>query len=529
MSTNVSSNPFRTRSLSMGLSFIPADNTSCGGISRQPADVHTETPHFIHGQRNIPKRTNSQSSPKFPDPASFQINKFERVPNSVRIVDSFHGSNIDTSLEHSNDDDLVKSSIIPVNPFESTSKASEQYSKGEVKTLFKQNRLSPRRQSLDTHKLKRLLTRSLNPSINQINRDEACIPANTGDSGTKKMVVGQHAILESILEPDHELSQTPNNELEPEEYQRDLNISMLPSRQKPPPPSSRHGKLIKVQLKDDLSPGFTESVRSPDANGSPIQLTNSCPHSGFNYLQNNLNRPLPLASSKTSKDLEHHTLVFPSIKKKTLPKSNSVHHKRPPTPPLSRRHSQSITKISNNHIGFSPNSNEEIGSHLIGLTDQNSTLSRSNSVNAPLPPPSRRSGISQSLVENKSSRTSKSPATPTRKSSHSGRRSNTGNSHLPTILSANVHSSKKQPPPLPQREVQIDSISRRDSVESVRRRDSIKIFQTGESDYPHTSKDNVVVGEKVIHKSKINILADLSQLQKEIDELRAKKEEKAVV
>ncbi|KAI9753602.1 MAG: hypothetical protein M4579_005066 [Chaenotheca gracillima] len=333
-------------------------------------------------------------------------------------------------------------------------------------------------------------------------------------------------------------------------------------KKKPPPPRTRHGKLIKANAPKEGSTSSHIQINEPESAPSgpakdrkPQMLPPPSPLS-----PTNINKPLPTTPPTPTKEFSTETDQQSKSTKETavasdeaLPSIGSPPRKVPPAPPLARRHSQRLPMDSNRSRSNSARSFpsvEEIND------DAKSTASQDKSSEArvpPPPPPARRptmeqrqssSGISglrrsqtasvssrQSPDENSSMQGLQAPnrnSSLHRNSSSSSKRSST---ILPLTKMEDVSSGSgtQAPPPLPPPRRQ--RASSRSSIETsgspappVHRRSGEKERTSFDSGRRTSGTYAETLSEEPssdVPKG-LDVLADLTALQREVDELRGK-------
>jgi hypothetical protein len=430
---------------------------------------------------------------------------YNRAPTPIqRDDDPFESIVSDTSEEEG----FRKPSQAPPNPFQKTLETMG-YSTQEVTTS--RTKVPPTgRASLDVEAFKRLLmTGSAGPGISTLPAASAAhLHHGLGDGGssTEASSSSRHSIFEPVQEIHQESPGTPHEISESEDDRRGADIpSSFHGRKKPLPPSSRHGKLIRVELRED--PSTTATVPIANHRLSLVSRPSAT----------DLNKPLPPAPARASHDSDRESIFdLESAGKVPEPPSPpySIRRKTPPEPPLTRRHSQRLPDYRTRRADrerLAPSVEEEAlnqRSESISSGDPQSSGVRSHpdSGRAPPPPPSRRpasifGSIHQSPSPNMSSAPITSPTLlPTRASSSQERPSS-----VVMDATANKRASTLPPPPPPPR--QGDS-SRRTSGENSRK--------SGESASKGSERSSIQEEERP------DILADLTKLQREIDALRAR-------
>ena len=241
----------------------------------------------------------------------------------------------------------------------------------------------------------------------------------------------------------------------------------------PPPPKNRHGRLINPPPQPPPPPSSVSSNRF-SYHGTPSGISISHTPSTPSYS----NKPSPQAGTDyfSPKSSENENINTSD----TLRRSQSQ-YKRPPTPPLSRRHSQ--------------------------MSRSKSTLSKPNpnrlsmpvgkeGVNASPPPSPSTNSLTSSL------RKSSMPTDENHLQAETSTMSNF--QRTPSVRRTGQGTSSAVPPPPPPRRSRISNDGTRPT--------SVMLEKTREEDaFPHPSNAN-------------HILDDLSRLQKEVDDLRGRYE-----
>lgn len=280
-------------------------------------------------------------------------------------------------------------------------------------------------------------------------------------------------------------------------------IQRTPSlrKPKPPPPRSHHGKPIKPD--DSAKDTSTSSTPTPTHSQTPIGLPSDRRGSTSSLsvkVSSPTNEP-PTAADDVS----------------SLHRSSSQ-SKRPPTPPLARRQSQMRPNTSRNSITEKPNRlslpPKSLSSHMQG------PLSPGNGTKTPPRPPSRRverpvSGIQgEAAISQLKSSLSQSESTPSDQLSVDEQTTqapatSSPPSRTPSIkqsISGSTTTGMLPPPPPPPRRLRASSKSSNTTV-------SVSIDK---SDAPTTTEQQDIQSSS--HAQ--DILADLSRLQREVDDLR---------
>ncbi|KAL1851926.1 hypothetical protein Plec18170_006229 [Paecilomyces lecythidis] len=280
-------------------------------------------------------------------------------------------------------------------------------------------------------------------------------------------------------------------------------------RQKPPPPKTRRGKLIKSDGNQQPSPQIATPYSQPDTPGSYISQPQG------------INTSSDTTKTVTSPTTDYFTTasrVQTSLPADSLDRKPSQ-SKRPPTPPLARRRSQ--MKHVKSSASVSKPSQIVIAETSI---ESKHPTTPSPGVKNPPPPPSRRHGraISGQLSEGASPSAFPFPQrTPSTSSGPPGgdeseKGVSPASSRTPSIKSSRRVSqplgsspSNMPPPPPPPRRARSPS---RGSTDSTRPR-SFHLEKENDLDAPIAEPSNAN-----------SILADLTRLQKEVDALRGQYE-----
>lgn len=253
----------------------------------------------------------------------------------------------------------------------------------------------------------------------------------------------------------------------------------------PPPPKNRHGKLINPPQ----PPPPSVSSNRFSYHGTPSEISISHTPSTPSYS----NKPSPQAGTDyfSPKSSENENIKTPD----TLRRSQSQ-YKRPPTPPLSRRHSQ-MTRSKSTLSKTNPNRlSMPVGKEGVNASPPPSP--GTNSLTPSLRKPSRNSlfPTDESLLKH----------TPSREDHLQAETSTLSNpQRTPSVRrTGQGTSSSAVPPPPPPRRARFSNDGTRPT--------SVMLEKTREEDaFPHPSNAN-------------HILDDLSRLQKEVDDLRGRYE-----
>lgn len=447
---------------------------------------------------------------------------YNRAPTpGERDDDPFEPNVSDTSSDESE----IQPSQAPPNPFKKTLETMEQ-SKREA-TTSRTNTTNTGRASLDVEAFKRLLmTGNAGPGMSTLSSPPpANIHRGLGDGGssTDASSLSRHSTFETVHEQHLDTPGTPHEISEPEDDRRGAEImSSTNDRKKPLPPSSRHGKLIKIELRGDPSHAPTTSISTPPI---PIPTSQSSSRSSTSYSlplsspssvvrsPTDLNKPLPPAPERTSRDSDRQSIFdLESAGKVPEPPSppRSIRRRTPPPRPITRRRSQRVPdprstrteteKLSTSVEQEAPNE----GTLSVSNIDPTSTGvgSRSDSARIPPPPPSRRpASIRGSARQSSSNSSSSQPVAFAESLSARGSPSRERHQNVVIDAGTNKRASMIPPPPPPPR---LSGESSRKSWDSARKGSETSSVQ---EERPEERPD---------------ILADLTKLQREIDALRAR-------
>ncbi|KAH9905973.1 hypothetical protein F4778DRAFT_687333 [Xylariomycetidae sp. FL2044] len=302
---------------------------------------------------------------------------------------------------------------LPHNPFSKTLQDLEQPLQGQETST---NTFGGNKGALDVDSFQRLLLTgyanipgpSSEPSRNS---PQGQPPLHDGASNTDASSISRQSIFDAIQETprtSHEISEAE----EAEERRRTLPTSPLSTvhsastRTKPAPPSSRHGKLIKIELGSDP----TEPRRTPT---QPTPTDTSLSVGGPLPNSTDVNKPLP--PIRPSAD-EEATSPFDREAAGKVPEAFAElqANPRPPTPPpISRNRSESYGSNQSSRKPAAPpprrhgrsdsrtpsinTTNPEEEPHRSSIESDRSradslrvNISSSSNLQAPAPPPPRR-------------------------------------------------------------------------------------------------------------------------------------------
>ena len=338
---------------------------------------------------------------------------------------------------------------------------------------------------------------------------------------------------QSLFEPQHEThpdSPRTSVDISPSDDERHGLIQASPSnsgRVRPSPPAHRHGKLMKHNVPQTVS---FESLSSSPPSLALVSATQSSPP-GSPMSPTNLNKPLPppppryespepLAlkqdrmSSQGTSNASQPNLTSPQVPP-TLKRS-------PPAVPAARRHGQGRSRSSTNNSSRSESISEEAYEDVAF-----SSSNRSNTAISKLPPlpPPRRAGtapgsVPTTPISDTSSATGypdthqskpRPPAPPVRTPS-------TNSAKRLSRIAGDAGASSMAPPP-PRR--------RRGSSQSQSSFTPSRLSGEYRMDSPDRQRSDSGISNQPISSLETgaggkDILADLTALQREVDELRGK-------
>lgn len=360
---------------------------------------------------------------------------------------------------------------------------------------------------------------------------------NVGDtsSNTDASSISRHSIFEPLPGISQDTPRT-SHEVSPSGEERQLPVqspSPRTERIRPPAPKPRHGNPASGTVLQNLSrQGSGLSLQWSDNSNTTFP---SWPSVDSPQTPTDLNKPLPLTPAVEPLD---GTVLQPALSANRRPRSeyiktegtqiNSLPLKRePPAPPLARRHSQ---RRPISLIGPSGRSMQ--------ISEENLAESKRQSQWMPLaspkppPPPPRRSGPTRSLSTASNSSSISAFRAPSTTSATDDENTNTSKSPppLPPSRTPSISSVKRPPrpspdakssptmgPPLPPRRRGSSHGSVTQSISSGEYRADRYRSDSGASSNPPVSA--APLGPGVDDK---DVLADLTALQREVDELRGK-------
>lgn len=529
-----SSNPFRRKTSATLPSAMSQRAHANPQISSYYADPQTNPlgAEEKDAPKKITKKVRVQSPPPLSPSSPSTIDSFSTVGEEIYKIPEGpltslrlrpEGPFDSTVSDTSEDVNTQKLHRAPANPFSKTLETMEHPERESVASI-PASTIRAGRASLDVDAFKRLLMTGSSglesPPTQTAIHPHVVNALGDGASGTDTSSRSRQSMFEPVQEPLPESPRNSHELAEPDDDRKGLMAGAAPSstaRTKPPPPSSRHGKVIKVELKDENTPSGVQTP--PMASAIP---------SG-SHTHTDLNKPLPPAPNRASHDSERDSVYDrESARKASQPPSpsQSARQKTPPAPPLTRRHSQMVSesKLAWSRSTRSSRKIEEESSRLPDLERENRRTS-SDSQRAPPPPPSRRSGS----VRSSSSNAIKSLSTVSLPTPPLARRTTSGGKPA-SVYSLDLSSSNKRssmvapPPPPPPRQhgrsleskgpdnLQRTSGEYRRSTESARQTSSASSLL-----HEELQEEPVNIAGST---NKPDILADLSRLQHEIDTWR---------
>lgn len=537
MTTNFSSsNPFRRKGplSSSTVSSAPIHTAKRSTSQDQSADLIGDQTCIERQDvpKKIPKKVRVQSPPP-PSPSIAESTSTigdDLVPfeNPTLLSrdneqDPFGNITPDISEDEGEAEDENKPSKTQIpNPFSKTLDSMDNPGRDAL-GISPTNITSPGRASMDVDAFKRLLmtgdaglpSAPPQPPLVHALKDE-------GGSSTDTSSLSRQSIFEPIQEPHPESPRSSHEILEPEDVGRTMSeSSSLYVKKKPPPPSSRHhGKLIKMELRDDptavspLSPPQSRATSNPQY----FPFITSTPNRSLTDLDKPLPPVPPRGSGESDRDSPFDEESAGKIPEPPSP-STSINRKAAPPPPLTRRHSQLVSdsKSSRSNSGRLPTRVEEDD---VSVYSMESGRPRSNSGKAPPPPPTRKHGLSRAHSQHATSSSSTSLPIPPPTRTSSKRRTET------PILHVSKRASMQGPPPPPRPRQARNSLD----VSLISPPTSTRV--SGEhrrsSNASSMSQASPNEGHNIINSTsgQINILADLSALQQEIDALRNRSQQR---
>lgn len=256
-------------------------------------------------------------------------------------ADPFHAELADGDSEHYIAGEPPLSRPLP-NPFSKTPGHLENHEGGSA---------SGARGGLDVDSFKRLLltgyANTPGPGGQSGNTGAATGPGHDGASTTDASSVSRQSIADATQETprtSHEISEAEENG-ERRGIHPSSPLSTIQStsgRKKPPPPSSRHGKLIKIELGAEVAPGG--AARDPRRPAS-IDTTLPVARQSTPPSASDVNKPLPLPPNRRVEDGTESPFDREAAGKLPEVLADLTTNPRPPTPPAGTR-SRSESQVS---------------------------------------------------------------------------------------------------------------------------------------------------------------------------------------
>ena len=356
---------------------------------------------------------------------------------------------------------------------------------------------------------------------------------SVSSSNTDASSMSRQSIFEPASGPLLESPRTSEDSIPSDEERQRLvgGMPLTSDRMKPSPPRPRHGKLVKSNAPQTVS--FEDPTLSflNSAIGATVPVDQSMPE-----IQSDVDKPLPPLPPSVDTQSSKQNLTEStgddtrglSFKSEDAPSSNLIRKRSPPAPPLSRTHGQLRAKPS-------AGNNERSMPMTEGAPRGSISLSQSAPAvgpKVPPPPPPRRAG----------------PVRGNSSSSMSTRASFTSMSDQPDAADVSTRSAKARPPVPPNRSPSALPLNRPHQTQLTpesssvapppppRRRGSSQSSYTpsrlsghytgrlrsdsGASSISHLAM--TPVGPTSAETENKDVMADLSALQREVDELRGK-------
>ncbi|KZF21784.1 hypothetical protein L228DRAFT_248532 [Xylona heveae TC161] len=464
-----------------------------------------------------------------------------------------------------------QTAVAPKNPFQKTLATMQGTSSQEKDiggtqssrpTIGDSIKSAKTRPSLDVDSFKRLLmTGNANapkhgtPATSHLHPGSAQQGAiGDSSSNTDSSSISRQSIFEPMPEATPDSPRTSHEIFASDDERLRLvrSISSGSNKIKPAPPKTRHGKPIRSNTPQTVS--FSDPSLSWSSFEKPMPAKPSRPESAvFVKTPTDINKPLPPAPAPapapSPPQSQHDNALSPSGTKMQTTESSissATQSRKPPAPP-SRR--QSYLKSSQSPISRSDSrsilteAGESSSGEVLALSSSSSKLA-AQGPKAPPPPPSRRPGGGHARTM---SDYPSSPATPLSTVSTGGTR--------PIRSSSGSKPHGPAPPPVPPSRTQSSS-SRRARGSSVSSSSSAAPFppqppprrgsarssldtsipmtasppseliqdtdQVSERRQSVASLDKTAKAESKRDSGDIDILADLTALQREVDELRGR-------
>ncbi|ESZ97840.1 hypothetical protein SBOR_1785 [Sclerotinia borealis F-4128] len=537
-----SSNPFRRKGPLSSSTISPPSNPTVNHFMNPEQSANSNLEYlYIEPKdvpKKIPKKVRVQSppppSPSIPDSISTLGEDSTPFENPTRITredeqDPFDSITSDIS-EHEEEHTSPRARIL--NPFSKTLETMENPARDAL-GISHTNITSPGRASMDVDAFKRLLmtgNAGLGPST-PMQLPPVHALRDEGSSSTDTSSLSRQSIFEPIQEPHLESPRSSHEISEPEEVRRVMSdSSSLHVKKKPPPPSSRHhGKLIKMELKDEPTAVSPLSPPQPiSTTPQYVPIMTSTPNRSLT----DLNKPLPPAPPRGSGESDRESPFDRESAGKTPEPpspSSSIRRKAAPPPPVTRRHSQLVndSKLSRSVSGrLSPRLEED----NVSVYSIESGRPQANSGKVPPPPPTRKHGLSRTQSQHISSSlsTTSLPIPPPRRgSSKHGRAPSVHSIEDPSpYISKRTSMQGPPPPPRPRQSRNSLDVSpvlplSSPHASSEYRRSSNSSSMSQNSRFEEQTTLDSTGGNT-------NILADISALQREIDALRNQSQRRSV-
>lgn len=301
----------------------------------------------------------------------------------------------------------------------------------------------------------------------------------------------------------HETSTSEAEEMRPDSHRQSISGE---KKAKPPPPKTRHGKLINP----NSSTPTTQTAEAPPSSRASHRQSSPSETSGSLFSEPRHAVPSPPSAKSSTVSDDAGTTESSSLKR--APSQS----KRPPTPPLTRRHSQ----MKNSSKAALRDRPRQISLPSGGPGSQ-AAGPMSPGLKTPPPPPSRRHDRPLSTLHSEASSQLKSPLSqdPSTPSSlpateDSGIGVASPPSRNPSVKrtpsGSTTNGSSMPPPPPPPRRIRASSKSSTGSGNPT----------TVQPDREEERGDDMLPRPSNAE----DILADLSRLQKEVDDLRGRYE-----
>ena len=351
-------------------------------------------------------------------------------------------------------------------------------------------------------------------------------------SNTDASSISRQSIFEPVSGPVQESPRTSHESvLSDDERQRLVgSISIASEKNKPVPPRHRHGKFVKTNAPQ------TVSFEDPAISFSDSAMTSMAPvDKSMTEMSSQVDKPLPSLPSLPKpqpspqdpiKPTDHEIRGLYSASEEP-PSSDTAQKRSPPPPPLSRRHSQLRAK----HLASNPERSTPITEEVAAESVSTSQTPPTAGSKAPLPPPPRRAGLVRGHSSTSISTAASSTNISDQSSTHDvGTRSAKPRPPVPVNRSPSVSSVKRPiqtesmpvsspiaPPPPPPRRRGSSQSSYTPSQLSGHYAERIR-SDSGASSISHLAMTPVSPSGE----GKKDVMADLSALQREVDELRGK-------